>query len=184
MGSNAMSRFEYIFVLISIVAGLALTHLLSGLTRSLKSSEQKYDFAHIVFSLATIVLLFGVWWTTFRWESNEVWTFLEFSLLGLFASMFYVMAAILYPSYSPEVPRFDEVRTRFYVALALYNLLEMQNVYMRDGFFAPFYVPMIIHLIVLAGIGLLLRNKRFDQLYAAWTLLVNVCWPFLARSMG
>ena len=41
-----MSRFEFIFVLISIVAGLALTQLLSGLTRSLRQSGRNVDIAH------------------------------------------------------------------------------------------------------------------------------------------
>lgn len=92
-----MSRFEFIFVLISIVAGLALTRLLSGLTQSLQRSESKLDWAHVIFSLGVIVLLFSSWWNAFRWEDHETWTYLQYSLICIYMSTFYAMAAVLHP---------------------------------------------------------------------------------------
>ncbi len=180
-----MSRFEFIFVLISIVAGLALTRLLSGLTQSFRRSERGLDIAHVLFSLAIVTLLFSIWWNSFRWEGREVWTYLEYSLLCVYMSMFYVLAAILHPLNSPVVPRFDEIRTPFYVVLVLYTFVEMLIVYVRDGYLSPWnYLPLVIHLIVLAGIGLFLRNRRFDQLFAAWYLFINIAFQVIARLMG
>jgi hypothetical protein len=180
-----MSRFEFIFVLISIVAGLALTRLLSGLTQSLRPSERRLDIAHVFFSLGTIVLLFGIWWNSFRWEGREVWTYLDYSLLCVYMSMFYAMAAILHPLNSPVIPRFDEIRTQFYVVLILYTMVEILVVYIRDGYFLTMdYWLLVIHILVLAGIGMFLRNRRFDQIYAAWYLLVNFAWQTFARMFG
>lgn len=180
-----MSRFEFIFVPISIVAGLALTQLLGGLTRSLRGSKRKIDIAHVAFSLAAIVLLFSVWWETFRWENHEIWTFAEFSLLGVYISMFYVFAVILYPSRSLAVPRFEEVRTRFYSASILYSSLELMVIYVRDGLFSPwYYLPIVVHLMVLAAIGIFLRNNKFDQFFAGWLLLLTLSWPFFVTLRG
>ncbi len=180
-----MSRFEFIFVLISIVAGLALTRLLSGLTQSIRRSERGLDIAHVLFSLAIVTLLFSIWWNSFRWEGREVWTYLEYSLLCVYMSMFYVLAAILHPLNSPVVPRFDEIRTPFYVVLILYTFVEMLVVYVRDGYLSPWnYLPLVFHLAALAGIGLFLRNRRFDQLFAAWYLFVNFAWQSFARMVG
>ncbi len=180
-----MSRFEFIFVLISIVAGLALTRLLSGLTQSFRRSERGLDIAHVLFSLGIVVLLFSIWWNSFRWEGREVWTYLEYSLLCVYMSMFFAMAAILHPLNSPIVPRFDEIRTPFYVVLILYTFVEMLIVYVRDGYLSPWnYLPLVIHLIVLAGIGLFLRNRRFDKLFAAWYLFINIAFQIIARLMG
>jgi len=114
-----MSRFEFIFVLISIIAGLALAHLLSGLTRSRRGPDGKIDIAYVAFSFATVVLLITVWWATFRWEDYENWTFIEFSLVCGYISLFYVMAVILYPSQSAVVPQFSDVCTQFYRACFL-----------------------------------------------------------------
>ena len=179
-----MSRFEFIFVLISIVAGLALTRLLSGLTQSFRRSERELDIAHVLFSLGIVVLLFSIWWNSFRWEGREVWTYLEYSLLCVYMSMFYAMAAILHPLNSPVVPRFDEIRTPFYVVLILYTFVEVLIVYVRDGIVTWDYLTLVIHLIVLAGIGLFLRNRRFDQLFAAWYLFTDFAFQFTARLMG
>ncbi len=180
-----MSRFEFIFVLISIVAGLALTRLLSGLTQSLRRSERGLDIAHVLFSLAIVVLLFSIWWNSFRWEEHEVWTYLEYSLLCVYMSIFYATAVILHPLNSPVVPRFDEIRTPFYAVLILYTFVEMLVVYVRDSYLSSWnYLPLVIHIIVLAGIGLFLRNRRFDQLFAAWYLFVNFAWQIFARMVG
>jgi hypothetical protein len=180
-----MSRFEFIFVLVSIIAGLALTQLLSGLTRSRRSSNGTIDIAHVAFSLAIIVLLVTVWWATFRWESYKVWTFMEFVLLCGYVSLFYVMAVILYPSQSPEVPEFSKIRMRFYAIFILYCVLEIVVIYIRDGLFSPwYYLPMMIHLILLSSLGMLLRKDRFDQILAVWLCLVNFSWPFFARLTG
>ena len=179
-----MSRFEFIFVLISIVAGLALTRLLSGLTQSLRRSERKLDIAHVLFSLGIIVLIFGIWWNSFRWEENEVWTYLEYSLLCIYMSMFYAMAAILHPINSPVVPRFDDIRTPFYVAFILYFSVEALVVYVRDGYVSLDYLLLVISLSVLAGIGIFLRKSKFDQLFAAWNLLTAFAWQFIARWVG
>ena len=179
-----MSRFEFVFVLISIVAGLALTQLLSGLTRSLRQSERNVDITHVLFSLGTIALLHGVWWSSFRWEELETWTFLEYSLIFVYISMFYVMAEILHPRNSTVAPQFDEIRFPLYVVLIIYTSFEPEIVYVRDGNLSLIYLSMVISLVALAALGLFLRNRRFDQYFAAWYLFVNIAFQFVDRLVG
>jgi hypothetical protein len=180
-----MSRFEFIFVLISIVAGFALTQLLSGLTRTFRHTVRNVDIAHVLFTLGTIALLHGVWWSSFRWEEHETWTFLEYSLIFVLMSMFYVMAEILHPRNSTAVPQFDEIRFPFYVVLIFYTSFEPMLVYVRDGNFSWNYLPMIISIIALAALGLFLRNRRFDQIFAAWNLFINnIAFQFVDRLVG
>ena len=180
-----MSRFEFIFVLISIVAGLALTQLLSGLTRAIRHSGRNVDIAHVLFSLGTIALLHGVWWNSFRWEELQTWSFFEYSLIFVYMSMFYVMAEILHPRNSTAAPQFDEIRFPFYVILILYTSYEPLIVYVRDGSLPLTYLSIVIFpLIALAAIGLILRNRRFDQIFAAWYLFVNIAFQFVARLVG
>jgi len=179
-----MSRFEFIFVLISIVAGLVLTQLLSGLTRSLRQSGRNVDIAHALFTLATIALLHGVWWSSFRWEEHQTWTYLEYSLIFVYISMFYVMAEILHPRTSTIEPRFDEIRFPFYAVLIIFVSYEPLIVYVRDGNLSLIYLSMIILIIALAVIGLFLRNRRFDQFFAASYLSTNIAFQFVARLVG
>ena len=179
-----MSRFEFIFVLISIVVGLALTQLLSGVTRSLRHSKQDVDISHVLFSLGTIALLHGVWWSSYRWGDLQTWSFLEYSLVFVYVSMFYVMAEILHPRNSTVAPQFDEIRFPFYVVLILFNSFEPLIVFFRDGNLTLVHLSLVISIIALAAIGLFLRNRRFDQIFAAWNLFMNIAFQFVARLVG
>ncbi|WOJ93811.1 hypothetical protein R0135_01260 [Congregibacter variabilis] len=180
-----MSQFEFIFVLISIIAGLALAQLMSGLTRPPKNSEGKIDTTHVAFSASTTVLLITVWWSTFRWQSYETWTVAEFLLLCFYVSLFYVKAVILSPLGASQMPPFEQIRVRFYAVFALYSAVEPLVMLLRDGELAPwFYLPMMLLFIVLAGLGIFLRNAMFDRLCSLWFCLVNVAWIFLARFTG
>ncbi|MEL7187723.1 MAG: hypothetical protein AAFN50_15010, partial [Pseudomonadota bacterium] len=109
-----MSQFEFIFVLISIIAGLALTQLMSGMTRPPKNSDGHIDVTHVVFSVGVTVLLITVWWSTFRWHTYETWTVVEFLLLFFYVSLFYVKAVILSPLRIVELPTFEQIRGKFY----------------------------------------------------------------------
>ncbi len=180
-----MSQFEFIFVLISIIAGLALAQLLSGMARPPRDSDGRIDITHVAFSLATLVILITVWWSTFRWQGYEDWTVSEFLLLCGYVSVFYVLAVILNPSRTADLPEFKQIRIKFYAVFAFYCLLEPAVIYIRDGVLAPwYYLPMIIHLFALSGLGIFLRNDRFDRLYSFWLIVVNTVWIFLARFTG
>ena len=180
-----MSQFEFIFVLISIIAGLALAQLLSGMTRPPRNSTGRLDITHVAFSAGVTVLLITVWWSTFRWQPYETWTVVEFLLLCFYVSLFYVKAVILSPLRTPEIPAFEQVRGKFYGVFALYCVVEPIVIQVRDGELAPwFYVPMMIHFFVLTSLGIYLRNAMFDRLYSVWFCFVNIAWIFLARFTG
>ncbi len=99
--------------------------------------------------------------------------------------MFYVKAVILSPLRTAELPVFEIIRTKFYSVFAFYCVVEPIVIYMRDGELAPwYYVPMMIHLLVLSFLGIFLRSAMFDRLYSFWFLIVNITWIFLARFTG
>jgi len=180
-----MSQFEFIFVLISIIAGLALAQLMSGMTRPPRNPDGRIDVTHVAFSAETTVLLITVWWSTFRWQSYEAWTVVEFLLLCFYVSLFYVKAVILSPLGASKMPTFEQIRIKFYVVFALYCAVEPLVILLRDGALAPwFYIPMMLQFFVLAGLGILLGNRMFDRICSLWFCLVNIAWIFLARFTG
>ena len=180
-----VSQFEFIFVLISIIAGLALAQLMAGMTRPPKNSAGRTDIAHVAFSAAMTVILISVWWSTFRWQKYENWTVTEFFLLCGYVSLFYVMAVILSPLRTAELPQFSQVRNKFYVVFAFYCVVEPVVIFVRDGELSPwYYVPMMIHFFVLASLGIFFRKDMFDRLFSLWLFFVNIAWIFLARFTG
>lgn len=180
-----MSQFEFIFVLVSIIVGLALAQLLAGMTRPPRDPNGRIDIAHVAFSAGVTVLLITVWWSMFRWRTYETWTVIEFLLLCFYVSLFYVLAVILSPLRASELPAFEQIRGKFYAVMILYCIVEPVVIYVRDGKLAPWwYVPMMVHFCVLAGLGIYMRSALFDRLYALWFGVVNIAWIFLARFTG
>jgi hypothetical protein len=99
--------------------------------------------------------------------------------------LFYVKAVILSPLRAAELPAFEQIRSKFYAVMILYCMVEPVVIYVRDGELSPWwYVPMMIHFCVLAGLGIYMRNELFDRLYALWFCIVNVAWILLARFTG
>ncbi|PYL67017.1 MAG: hypothetical protein DMF28_10130 [Verrucomicrobia bacterium] len=79
---NLMSSFEFIAALMSIIIGLGVTNLLAGAGRAFyRRKENPLDEVHIVLTIATLLLLVLQWWVTFRWNTEENWTFDKFLVL-------------------------------------------------------------------------------------------------------
>lgn len=80
-----MSLFEYIMVLTSILIGLGIAELLSGIVRMLRTDfKEGLYLPQIFWSSFLFLYLIIVWWS--RWDLNENfhWTFLQLimSLVG------------------------------------------------------------------------------------------------------
>ena len=179
-----MSQFEFIFVLVSIVLALALTRLLDGLSHVLQSKlrHQKIDAVHLIFSIAVLALLIIVWWALFRWDKTSAWNYPKYLVIILHMASFYALSAILYPVREKQVPSFAQIRSSFYIVLAINTLLEIWHTYMLGALFTPsYYLPITVFLAVLCVVGLILRRQRADLIIAWIFFAVFVVWPFVAR---
>ncbi len=179
-----MSQFEYIFVLVSIVVGLALTRLLDGLSQSIQKrvKEGGLDLAHLGFSVAVITLLIVVWWGMFRYADQPTWTFPKFLTLTIYVASFYALVAILYPTHRSTVPDFKEFRTLFYVVMAANLALELLNTYMSGDLFSPWYYMISTgHVLALSVLGIFIKRQQFDVIFSWWFVTLNIGWAFMAR---
>lgn len=179
-----MSQFEFIFVLVSIVLGLALTRLLDGLSHVLQSKlrRQPIDLAHLGFSVAVVILLVIVWWALFRWKDELAWNFSKYLVIVVHMASFYALSAILYPERGAAVPNFETIRTGFYVVMATNSVLEMLHTYILGSLFTPwYYLPVTIHLTALCFVGLIVKRRRVDLFISWWFVVVFALWPLCAR---
>ena len=93
-----MSDFEYLSVLIAIIVGIGIAHLLMSLGRILGEADRlKTDLVHLIWTANIFLALIAFWWWGINLRSMEAWSFLPFLFVLLSASMWVLMAAILYP---------------------------------------------------------------------------------------
>ena len=95
-----MTVFEYVSVTISIILGLAMARLLSGVSQ-LVISRKRLELYWVPLAWATTLffLILVLWWQLFRvGQTLEEWTFLDFALATTMTLPLYVSSALLLPS--------------------------------------------------------------------------------------
>ena len=120
-----MSEFEYISVLLSILIGLAVTQLLSGLARLVRDGRALAPAWWVFVLVATLLVAsFQVWWISFAWRGTPEWTFFSYIAFMIQPVLLYLLSYLVLPSDlhldgNALARAFIEKRRPFYVILAL-----------------------------------------------------------------
>src|ERR1017187_2080349 len=90
--------FSYLGVLISVILGLALTHLLVGLSKMIQLRESvKIYWVQVVWTINVIIFVLALWWGMFWWNKLQVWTIEQFFFITGYSMVLFMLASMLYP---------------------------------------------------------------------------------------
>ena len=143
-----MDKFEFIAVLVSIVFGVAITNLLSGMLRSF--FKRDLSNTRVAWSLAVGMVLVANWWGFFRWSDNPEWAFPQFLFLVGWSTTHYLLAVSLYP-YEFLDEYSEEMQRKFLLWVMLVVLVaDLAENAVRGELFRPWYYPVFV-----AGLGVL-----------------------------
>jgi hypothetical protein len=93
-----MQMFEYVIVLISIVIGLAVTHLMQGIAGLIQNpSRARIWWVHLVWVAYMILSIVFWWWWEFNLQHVRVWTFPIYLFVIFYAFYLYLISAVLFP---------------------------------------------------------------------------------------
>ena len=94
-----MSEFEYITVLLSIIIGLGVTQLLSGIARLIRDGRALGPAWWIFVVVATLLLAdIQVWWVSFGWRHVAEWTFFGYVAFLILPIVLYLLSYLVLPS--------------------------------------------------------------------------------------
>jgi len=176
-----MSEFEYLSVFVSIIFGISLTHILSGVIRSVYRAET--EETHLVLTGFFFVVMILNWWTAFSWRSVEKWSFDLFLLIIVWSISHYLAAITLYPPQAAGVERPFEYRRKWFlwafVGVASTDILQTAA---RGDAFSPWYfLPFVFHYIILALVAIFVDRPRVHRWIARYFLVSIVIWSMLVR---
>ena len=98
-----MDAFAHLSVLISIVLGLGVTSLLSGLARTVQLRDQvRFYWPVLIWAAVLLVVHMQVWWATFGLRDVMVWTFPVFALTLLQPVLLYFVSALVLPDFDRD----------------------------------------------------------------------------------
>src|SRR5688572_25096937 len=94
-----MTPFEYVIVLISIILGLGITTILTGIANFIKyPPAERFYLPYAIWILLVFVLHIHEWWESYSLKSLETWKLPVFLFIILYPIALYILAHLLFPS--------------------------------------------------------------------------------------
>lgn len=96
-----MTPFEYVSVLISIVLGLGITQIVSGLADIIHQWKSvKLYWPHLLWILFVFFLHIQEWWVLYDLRGRGTWSLPAFLIIILYPINLFIFARILFPANS------------------------------------------------------------------------------------
>jgi hypothetical protein len=164
-----MGSFEYVMALVSIVVGLALTHVLSALGTAVHRLRHgppiRLEAVYLLWVGFVLAWLLSFWWWEFKFhELDTKWTFGLYLFVILYAVVLFLMAVILVPKDMEGVQDsyayFMAGRRWFFGAVLLANGVDVVDSLLKGTSWAlrPMYLFQLAVYAVLAVVGM--RDSR------------------------
>jgi hypothetical protein len=170
--------FSYLGVLISVIFGLALAHLLRGLSKLIQIRQTvRIYWVHVLWTFNLLLYVLGLWWGMYWWNNLQEWTTELFLFLTSYSIVVFVMSSLLYPAEFPADMDFEDYYYRnhrwFFGLLTLASVLDIPETLLKGAAnlraVPPQYVLFVPTIITIAAIGTLSRDRRVHALLAvAW----------------
>lgn len=134
-----MNPFEYLSVLVSIIIGLAMSHLLAGTARLIQARRRVRWYLP---TLVWLVLLFlaqvQIWWAAFEARGEADWNFFGFLSFLLIPACSYLLCYLLVPDFEPgddvDLARsFHDNQRWFFGLFAAIVVISMSRDLVEDG---------------------------------------------------
>lgn len=183
-----MSPFDYVAVIISVVIGLGLSHLLTGLVKLVKGRRLvRFYWIHLVWVALSFMGHVFLWWTLWNLRRFQNWDFFTFLLLLLEPVLLFVSVAFLIPEPRPgeEIDLreyFYENRAAFFGVNAVFTLLMIviNGLLLSGRFLSPPAYVMGVMTALHCGAAVT-KNERF---HAAVALLFTLLFVAFVFSFG
>ncbi len=174
-----MSLFEYLGLLISVVMGLGITHLLTGVSKVIQHRDTvRIYWVHIVWTANILLYIVVIWWGLFWWSKLPEWSFFEFLFVTLYAITLFLLAALLYPWDIPSDFDFREYflenRVWFFGLQAIAWCIDVPETLLKADMglrdLPQHYLFFFATMFLLCLVGAFTRNRRYHGFFAVFWL--------------
>lgn len=177
-----MSAFEFVTVLISIILGLGITQLLSGIADLIQQWEKvKLYWPHVLWMLMIFVLHVQEWWLTFPLQtSRTIWHLPLFLFQMLYPISLFIAARILFPAANDESCNnlkdfyFRNYRKFFLIVMTLSLLSGIDNVFYYDLGVEGWLLNLIMFMVLLVVAVRKINTEWLHQLIAVGLLVTFI----------
>ena len=185
--------YLHIRVIISIVLGIAITRVLSGLAKFVQHpGKLKVYPVHLLWALIVLISSIHFWWWEFGLAAITSWRFELFLFVLFYAFLFALMANILFPDELEEYAGYQDYfqsRRGWFFGLLIVSMLTdwFDSAIKGHAYLASFgieYPVRIVATIALALTAMRTRNARFHLVFALAYLVYYVSWIIRVYDPG
>lgn len=177
--------FIHVRIVLSMVVSLSIARLLSGLAKFVQHPDRtKVYSVHIIWVFFMLILLIHFWWWEFALSHISTWQFGTFAFVIGYASLLYLLCAILFPDnlfgYTGYNEYFTSRRSWFFGILALVYVCDYFDTWLKGSSYlagrGAEYPIRTLGVVLLCMAAIKIKNLRFHQVFAAGLLLYEISW--------
>jgi hypothetical protein len=176
--------FTHVRTIISIIVGLSIGRLLTGLARFVQHPRQQKIYpVHLVWTFFMLVYVIHFWWWEFRLAGIQ-WTFLLYCFAAFYASAFFFLCTMLFPDTMYEYKGFADYftsRRRWFFGILIGTfLLDIVDTFIKGPAYVAslgteYWVRFAFYLIV-GSLAIVIQNQRFQLVLAIAALVYEIAW--------
>jgi hypothetical protein len=191
-----MGLFEYLGVLISVVMGLGITHLLTGISKVVQYRDTTRAYwVHVMWTVNVLLYIVVIWWGMFWWSSLPEWNFFQFLFVTLYAILLFLIAAMLYPWDFPHDFEFEtyffNIRGWFFGLQVVAWLIDIRETTFKADMglreLPELYLLFVSTMLAFSLAAAVTRSRKFHAFYAIFWFLGVLAYlgsTTLARIAG
>lgn len=176
-----MTPFEYVSVLISIILGLGITVLLTGLADIIRNYHVvKVYWPYLIWILIVFILHIQEWWISYSLRSEMDWTLPRFLFVITYPIVLFILAHLLFPQkwskkgVDLKIFYFNNFSKYFGTALLLLVISILQNHFLLDYSLSDQYVQFVMAFFFMALLGSRSRNEGLHMAIALLMLTLLI----------
>lgn len=178
-----MSPFDYLNVLISIILGLALARILTGLATVITARERvDFYWPPIAWAIWIFFITAQHWWASYQIRFTKHWTFLDFWLLLIVPVGLFLLAMLILPEREEDGKIdldewFFRNREWFFGVLFFVPALSIVEELVRSGHMGSMLnLAFLLAFDVVIVFGFFLKSRRAQEWLCAQTMVMTALY--------
>ncbi|WP_397476072.1 hypothetical protein [Pusillimonas sp.] len=184
--SDAHETFVHVRIFIGMILGISVARLVTGLTRFIQhpGHERPYP-VHIAWVAFVLLFIAHFWWFEFALFKIQSWSFATYFFLLVYAGIFAVIAALLFPDRIDEYNGFRGYflarRRWLYSALLFLFLADVVDTLLKGPeYYATYYnwdYPLRQGVFIIGtSLALFVKSENYQKALAYFMLLFQMGW--------
>lgn len=185
-----ISPFEYVIVLISIILGMGITQIVSGLASIIHRWEKvKIYWPHLLLVILVFLIHIQEWWAAYDMRDYAYWRLPTFLFIILYPVNLYILSRILFPiSWRGPVIDLKKFYYQNYKRIYLFTITLdvlgiIDNVCLSEYKFSEQIVQFLVLAILIIAVWRGSSNELFHKTIASMLMLIFIITLILAWNI-